>query len=114
MFKNNHIYRIKHSKFSNRSSNLFRYIVIQGFGVTPHSCGAVGTVLPLLTLDTVKHMIQMVFFTRKIDKFSCKDSSIGSHDAAHSVSIEAKVYSADTPILNFSIGEFYLFLEGKA
>lgn len=41
----------------------------------------------------------MVFFTCKIDKFSCNDSSINSHDATHSVSIEAKVYSADTPIL---------------
>lgn len=28
-------------------------------------------------------MIQMVFFTCKIDKFSCNDSSINSHDAAH-------------------------------
>ena len=56
----------------------------------------------------------MVFFTRKIDKFSCKDSSISSHDAAHGVSIETKVYSADTPVLNFSFREFYLLHESEA
>ena len=114
MLKDNYISRIKHCEFSNGGGNFFRYIIIQGFGVTPHSSSALRTMFSLLTLNTVEHMIQMVFFTCKIDKFSCNDSSISSHDATHRVSIETKVYSADTPILNFSIGEFYLFLEGEA
>lgn len=68
---------------------------------------------PQEAFDTVQHMVQMVFFTRQIDKFPSEDSSIWSYDAAYRVTIKAKVNSTDAPAGCRRIRQLDLFLKSE-
>ena len=70
--------------------------------------------LPLESLDAVQHSVQMVFFTGEVDKFPRQDSSIGTHDAAHRIGVESKVYCTNASFGGRGIGEQDLLLESKA
>ena len=99
VFKHDRIDRMKNSKISNCCCNLDCQFVIQSPGVLPEAANTAGTIFSLLTLNSVQYMIQMVFFSSEVDKLSLEDSSICSHDAAHSIRVNAKVYRTDTLIL---------------
>ena len=83
VLENNHISRIENRKIYNGSGNLFGQLIIDAFGIRPKIMCLARTVQSLKLLNAIEHMIQMVFVTCKIDKLSCKDSSICGHDSPH-------------------------------
>ena len=48
----------------------------------------------LKTADSAKHMIQMVFITGEIYKFTSQDSAICPHDAADCIRIDSQINTA--------------------
>lgn len=99
VFENDNTNGMEHSKIGDCGSNLDRKFVIQPAGIKPQCMCAGITIFSLPTLNSVQYMIQMVFITRKVDKLSLKDSSISSHDTAHSIGVDSKVHGTDALIL---------------
>ena len=114
VFENDNTSGMEHSKISDCGSNLDRKFVIQPAGIKPQCMGAGITMFSLPTLNSVQYMIQMVFITRKVDKLSLEDSSIGSHDTAHSIGIESKVHGTDALVLYRCIRKRLLLLKCEA
>ena len=94
---------MKNRKISNCCCNLDCQFVIQSPGILPEAADTAGTILSLLTLDSVQYMIQMVFFSSEVDKLTLEDSSIRSHDAAHSIRVDTKVHRTDALIILASL-----------
>ena len=76
VLKYNCMYRVQHCEFGNGGSNLLCKFVIQTACVTPEIPHRVRPLFTLLTFDSVQHMIQMVFVTRKIDELSLEDTRV--------------------------------------
>ncbi len=108
------IHRVQHSKIGNGSGDLLCQLIIEPPCVSPEAADIFGTMLPLESLDAVQHSVQMVFFTGEVDKFPRQDSSIGTHDAAHRIGVESKVYCTNASFGGRGIGEQDLLLESKA
>ena len=110
VFENDNTSGMEHSKISDCGSNLDRKFVIQPAGIKPQCMGAGITMFSLPTLNSVQYVIQMVFITRKVDKLSLEDSSIGSHDTAHSIGIESKVHGTDALVNQVRIPDMTVLL----
>ena len=62
---------------------------IQPFCIIPSALDLSGGMFPLKTADSAKYMIQMVFITGEIYKFTSQDSAICTHDAADRIRIDS-------------------------
>ncbi|WP_207663865.1 hypothetical protein, partial [Clostridium sp. AF32-7AC] len=62
---------------------------IQPFCIIPSALDLSGGMFPLKTADSAKHMIQMVFITGEIYKFTSQDSAICTHDVADCIRIDS-------------------------
>ena len=67
---------------------------IQPFCIIPSALDLSGGMFPLKTADSAKHMIQMVFITGEIYKFTSQDSAICPHDAADCIRIDSQINTA--------------------
>ena len=114
VLENNYISRIENRKFYNGRGNLFGQLIIDAFGICPKIMCLARTVQSLKLLNAIEHMIQMVFVTCKIDKLSCKDSSICGHDTASCVCIKTQIDCTDSLLFDRRFTKGYIFLKRKA
>ena len=96
VLKNNTIYRMEHCEIHDGRANLLCQFIIKMLCISPERLNVFGTMFPLVSLDSVEYMVQMVFFTGEIDKFPCQDSSIRCHDTANCIRVKSKVNGANT------------------
>ena len=114
MFHHDNIDAHGRSVSGNRRANLFRVVFIDA-GRFPHvAVPASETILPLAPPCAAKLRVHPVFFTREVDELPGEDSSIGTHDAAHGIRIDAKVNRENELFFNGLILKGNVFFKGKA
>ena len=101
----------RHRIADDSRSDLPRVVRIDARYFTHMAVPTAVAILSLASACAAKLRIQPVFFTREVDELPGEDSSVGTHDAAHGICIDAEVNSKDGLLLNrLLLKEDYLFI----
>ena len=101
----------RHRIADDSRSDLPRVVRIDARYFTHMAVPTAVAILPLASACAAKLRIHPVFFTREVYELPGEDSSVGTHNAAHGICIDAEVNSKDGLLLNrLLLKEDYLFI----
>ena len=89
ILKHNYVCPILCGIFRDLRSYFAGQLHIQPFGIIPSAFDLSGGMFSLKTADPAKHMIQMVFITGEIYKFTSQNSAICTHDTTNCIRIDS-------------------------
>ena len=114
MFHNNDVGSDRNSIPNDCRSDFLGQVLVDANSLLHVAVAASMTILSLTSACAAQLRIQPVFFTREVDELPCEDSSVWTHNAAHSVGVNAKVNSKNGLVCEWFRAVSNRFFKGKA